>query len=263
MMSVAEKPQTCPAGVNPNVKPLFLVLDGIDGCGKSLQLQWLRSYLEGRGRKVAAVHDPGTTPVGIKLRAMLLDGELEMTPEIQTLLYTAARASLRDHIAGLLRDGLDVVCARWVMSTLIYQGVVQKVGPRVVEALHETWVKLQPDAYVVLDLPAEVAQARLHSTNDVEAPADPVSGAATPAGTVTRAAVEYAPEVDRFESRGVEFAEQLRQGYRLFCEDMPNAWLVDADRPPGAVSADILAACALKSAQFAEICGGYHERGCS
>jgi dTMP kinase len=238
-----------------NINPLFIVIEGIDGCGKSTQLYMLKSAMAGAGRKVAVVHDPGTTEVGIALRKLLLDGDVEMPPEIQTLLYTAARASLARHIGDLRRGGIDVICGRWVMSTLIYQGSVQKVGPLSVQRLHDRWVKLNPDVYVVLDLPGELGQERLFEKRSRNGDDCGASGSLGEVG----AAPEFDPGRDRFESKGVEFAENLRAGYRIHGEDMSNAWIVDATGTPDEVHDRVKAACALKSAQFARLFGGHHE----
>ena len=249
-MSVTAEPQTLPVSMNPGEIPLFIVIEGIDGCGKGVQLEMLQAYMAGTGHrasdaKTAVVHDPGTTHVGLKLREMLLDGDLGMSAEVQTLLYTAARASLMRHIGDLRRKGYHVLCGRWLMSTLVYQGGVQKVGHRSVQELHDCWVKLNPDVYVVLDLPAEVARERLNARSGKPVSQD--SG--------------FHPDRDRFESKGVEFANELRQQYRLFGENMPNAWIVDADQTPDEVFADVLSACGLKSEQFSRLFGGYYEAG--
>lgn len=245
-MSIAVEPQTSPLNRNPGEIPLFIVIEGIDGCGKGAQLEMLGIHMSRRDQEVAVVRDPGTTGVGAKLRGMLLDGNLDMEPEVQTLLFTAARASLMYRIGDLRRRGLNVLCGRWLMSTLVYQGGVQKVGHHSVQELHDRWVKLNPDVYVVLDLPAEVARERLHD-RDAKASANFTSA--------------YSSDRDRFESRGVEFADELRQQYKLFGENMPNAWIVDADQDPKVVCEEVVAACALKSAQFSRLFGGYYEAG--
>jgi len=208
------------------MEPSFIVIEGIDGCGKDTQIERLQTYLEDKGRRTIKVTDPGTTDAGNILRAVLLDKTVEMGPEEQLLLYTAARVSLRNHIAANLRAGTDVICSRWVMSTLVYQGMVQKVGSNLVQDMHDTFVKLNPAAYILLDLPAEVAQRRVHDRN-------------------TKAA-----DQDRFESKGVEFADNLRRCYKVTAENNPHAWIVDADQDEEYVFAGVLEACELKIKGF-------------
>jgi dTMP kinase len=238
---------------------LFIVLEGIDGCGKSIQLSKLKTYMEQRGRKVLLVNDPGTTEVGVAIRKLLLDGELPMPPAVQALLYTAARLSLAEHIRDSHRSGHDVLCGRWALSTMVYQGLVQNVGLGHVQRLHQEWVGFDPDVYLVLDLPAETARHRLHADTgkrfvDV-----------TPAGSegshyvIDDEAPEFSPDRDRFESKPLQFTQRLRDCYAQFGETITYAGIVDAAPSPEEVFRSVLAVCASKSARFAKIYSGSSE----
>lgn len=238
---------------------MFIVMEGIDGCGKNTQLLLLQNYMRDKGRRVAIVHDPGTTPAGVGIRKMLLDAKVEMSADVQALLYTAARRSLVEYIGDLRRGGIDVLCGRWVMSTRVYQGFVQKVGDRSVMDLHNRWVRLDPDVYVVLDLPAGLAHERLHYEKADECCS--VGAEASESDPTTELAPEFHPDQDRFESQGIPFLEELRKGYRLCAEDTPNAWIVDASVTEQEVFKTVLSACAMKSKQFADLFGGYYETG--
>lgn len=213
------------------MRPLFLVFEGIDGCGKGTQITRLQAWLNERGRNAVIFRDPGTGS-GEAIRQLLLRKEHPLTPEQQALLFTAARIGTRNEIVRHMREGQDVLCDRWVMSTFVYQGKVQNVSEELIQALHDHFVKMQPHAYIVLDLPANVAQYRLALANTKEG--DP------------------APDADRFESQGVTFAEQLRKGYRLMAEDTPDAWIVDAEQSPEDVFHDVLDACRIKVEGFTE-----------
>ena len=106
-----------------NLQGKFIVLDGPEGSGKSTQTQLLKSALEATGLEVLAVRDPGTTRVGEKVRAILLDpahGEIGMRCEM--LLYMSARAQMMSEIIlPALEAGKVVLCDRFVSSTLAYQ----------------------------------------------------------------------------------------------------------------------------------------------
>jgi dTMP kinase len=134
---------------------LFIVVEGIDGCGKDTQILFLSQYLRERGRDPLIMTDPGSTPVGEGIRKLVLDGSLEMNEVTQALLYTAARASLVRKIGDARREGHDVICGRWVMSTVVYQGMAQHLSRFRIEALHKEWVRLDPDIYIVIDIPAD------------------------------------------------------------------------------------------------------------
>jgi dTMP kinase len=209
-----------------DVRPLVICFEGIDGCGKGTQINKMMDWLSNKGRKVCRVVDPGEEASGQSIRKILLDKTIPLTPEQQALLYTAARISGRDVIAKRQQAGFDVMLDRWVMSTIVYQGMVQNVEMPLIWGLQDSFVKFQPDLYIVLDLPANVAKYRLVCADTKEG--DPV------------------PDMDRFESQGLAFAENLRKGYKLVGEDSPKCWIVDAEQNVEDVFADVLEACRLK-----------------
>lgn len=206
--------------------PYFIVFEGINGCGKTTLMHKLSDRLLAAGRQTAIVYDPGGTELAAEIRKIVKNGDIEASPEEQMLLYTAARSSLRRRVVELLNLGVDVICDRWVMSTEAYQGMMQKVGVVNVQAMHDAWVKLNPDLYLVLDIDAETARMRLELAN-------------TKAG-------DPPPDKERFERQGIEWAEELRGCYKMLAEDNPRAWLVDADQPVDDVFDDVLDACRRK-----------------
>lgn len=145
---------------------LFLTLEGVDGAGKSTHVQWMVDTLTSRGVTVLCTREPGGTPIGEKLRELLLHEQ--MTLECETLLMFAARAEhVRSVIEPALASGSWVVCDRFTDATFAYQGGGRELGTAKIEAL-ERWVHpdLQPDVTWLFDVPLEVARERLNRTRD-------------------------------------------------------------------------------------------------
>jgi dTMP kinase len=146
---------------------VFVTFEGVDGSGKSTQADLLRESLEKEGRTVVATREPGGTPLGEQVRELLLDGEA-MAPWSEAALFTAARAELVEHVIGpALADGADVICDRYLDSSLAYQGIARGLGvERVLELnLHATR-GLLPDRTFLLLLDPERASARLGGNPD-------------------------------------------------------------------------------------------------
>ncbi|MBS3735044.1 MAG: dTMP kinase [Phycisphaerae bacterium] len=140
----------------------FLVLDGPDGCGKSTQLTRLAAWLREQGADVLETRDPGGTPVGDRIREVLLDAaHAEMTVACETLLYMASRAQLWDEvIAPALDTRRCVLCDRWVSATVAYQGAGGADAEDILAVYRTVLGDVGPDLTVVLDLDAETALAR-------------------------------------------------------------------------------------------------------
>lgn len=144
----------------------FFVVEGIDGCGKSTQTAMLTEFLKRLGRQVRTVQDPGTTQAGLKLRELLLNKEIALSPKGQLLCFTAARAELADVIREYLSHGIDVVSDRWFLSTLAYQGIMAGAESNELcqmVALHKQFVSLFPDVCLLLNVEAETAEARMRA----------------------------------------------------------------------------------------------------
>lgn len=152
-----------------NLAGRFIVVDGPDGAGKTTQLDLLGEYLRGRGVRVRGVRDPGGTPIGDRIREILLDrAHTEMAIGCEILLYMASRAQLMQQvITPALRDGEMVLCDRWVSATVAYQvaeGTASAVD--VLEIYRRALRGVWPDLTVVLDLPAEMGLKRLQGPPD-------------------------------------------------------------------------------------------------
>ena len=180
----------------------FISFEGIDGAGKSTQHAWLVDYLRGKGRTVVATREPGGTPLGEKLRALLLSEPMHL--ETEALLMFAAR---REHIAEVIEPALTrgdwVVCDRFVDASFAYQGGGRGLEWAKLEQLAH-WVlgELKPDLTLIFDAPVAVAQQRLRA-----ATSDP----------------------DRFEQEQAVFFERVRDAYlRIAAEKPKRVHLVDA-----------------------------------
>jgi dTMP kinase len=136
---------------------MFLTFEGVDWSGKSTQAELLTAWLRGQGRTVLSTREPGGTPVGEAVRNVVLHGD-EMTPWAEAALYAAARA---EHVERALRPALergeDVVCDRYIDSSVAYQGGARGLGiERVLELNLTVTRNLVPDrTFLVLLDPAE------------------------------------------------------------------------------------------------------------
>ncbi len=148
----------------------FITLEGVEGSGKSTQVALLAEHLGTHGRPVLTTREPGGTPLGERLRDVLLDPASVLTPLSELLLLEAARAQLVETvIRPALARGEWVIADRFSDSSVAYQGVARRLGPDLVERLNTiACTGLQPDRTVVLDLPVEDAlvRARGRATTD-------------------------------------------------------------------------------------------------
>lgn len=173
----------------------FITLEGLDGAGKSTQHRWLVEYLRGAGRDVVATREPGGTPLGEKLRALLLSEDMHL--ETEALLMFAAR---REHVAQVIEPALQrgawVVCDRFVDASFAYQGGGRGLAETKLAVLRDwTLGTMRPDLTLYFDVPVELALKRLR------------------AGT---------PDPDRFEREQAQFFERVRASYLRLAELEPS-----------------------------------------
>jgi len=194
----------------------FIVVEGIDGSGKSTMVSHVANELRRRGRQVLRTREPGGTAISEQVRALLLDAKnAAMVPFTELFLYMASRAQLVDEvIRPSLAKGVDVVCDRYYYSTAAYQGAAGKVGIDTVITLAEKIAKFQkPDVVVLLDLKPELARSREGIRND------------------------------RVENKGVGYQKRVRSGFlRLARRDRRRVQVIDASRPAEQVFADVMKA---------------------
>ena len=146
----------------------FVAFEGGEGAGKSTQVALLRGWLEGRGHEVVVTREPGATPLGTQVRALLLDPAATVAPRAEAMLYAADRAQ---HVATVVRPALErgavVVTDRYVDSSLAYQGAGRELDVDEVRKL-SAWATggLRPDLVVLLDVDPVVGLARAGDAPD-------------------------------------------------------------------------------------------------
>lgn len=195
----------------------FFSLEGIDGSGKSTQIDMLISALEAEGFSVVRLREPGGAKISERIRELLLDPSFKgvMSDKAELLLYNAARVQvIKEIIQPALDAGKVVIADRFAWSTYAYQGYARGLGAEMVQSLTEiTCGNCFPELTVVLDLTVEASRAR----------------------TAKRGA---AP--DRLEQEKADFFERVRQGYLAAAREFPDCVAaIDADRTPEEVFADL------------------------
>lgn len=193
-------------------EPRFISFDGIDGVGKSTQIEKLAAHLTEQGQEVVAVRDPGSTPVGQRLRQILLDSDLDMHRRTEAMLFMASRCELIETvIRPALAAGHTVISDRFLLANVVYQSVGGGVSA---EQLWEMgrWScgGIEPELTILLDMPAAAAMARL------TAPAD------------------------RVEQRGVAYLESVRAAFRAqLGRASPRTVVLDAQQDADTIAAKI------------------------
>jgi dTMP kinase len=203
----------------------FITFEGLDGCGKSTQLEKLAAYLRKQDRQVVVTREPGGTAIGDRIRAILLDSATaKLSPYAELALMFASRAQ---HIAEVIRPALSrgkiVLCDRFTDSSEAYQGGGRKLGSEAVLTLHRVLCQdLQPDLTILMDSNVAESVARARRRN---------------------AAAISAVDEGRFERENREFFERVRKAYlEIARRDAHRVVLVDAREPISAVHREIVAA---------------------
>jgi dTMP kinase len=146
----------------------FITFEGIDGAGKSTHIAFVADYIRQRGIELVSSREPGGTPLGEKLREIVLHEQMHI--ETEALLVFASR---REHLAQVIQPALErgacVISDRFTDSSFAYQGGGRGMSLAKLEAL-EQWVhpELQPDLTLLFDVPLEVARARLDATRELD-----------------------------------------------------------------------------------------------
>ena len=144
---------------------MFICFEGIDGAGKTTQARMLFQALEARGVRTELVADPGTTQIGTAIRQILLNNDGPITPMAQMLLFSAARAELAGYMVKKMKTHV-IICDRWLLSTLVYQGVLNKINPSTIVSIFDETTGIQPDICFVLDIPPTEAKKRMGKPRD-------------------------------------------------------------------------------------------------
>ncbi len=202
----------------------FITLEGLEGTGKSTQIELLRERLSARGLRVRVTREPGGTPLAEKLRELVLHADsAEISPACELLMMFAARAA---HLQGVIQPALAagewVLCDRFTDASYAYQGAGRGIPDAQIRSLEDmVQAGLRPDLTLLLDAPVQVGLARATGRR----------GAAA---------------ADRFEREGQDFFERVRAKFLDIAAHEPGrVKCIDADRPLEAI-ADDLEAQALK-----------------
>jgi dTMP kinase len=194
---------------------MFFSFDGLDGVGKSTQIDLFVAWLRAAGHDAVACVDPGSTPAGEAIRKILLGGKLPLSRTSEMLLFMAARAQLVEEvIRPALGRGQIVVSDRYVLANIVYQGYAGGLDVETVRKIGQVATGgVLPELVFLLDMAPEAAASRI------------------------------ARGRDRMESQGAAYQERLRQGFlREAAGDPQRIVVIDAARDVNAVQADIRAA---------------------
>ncbi|MFO7709260.1 MAG: dTMP kinase [Desulfobacterales bacterium] len=204
---------------------MLITLEGGEGAGKTTQILHLAEWFQRRGTSCILTREPGGTPLGKSIRALLLNPENHgMAPETELMLYMADRAEhVHKVISPALTAGRTVLCDRFFDATLVYQGFARGLPAERLVQLHELVLGgLRPKLTLLLDLPPEVGLARAR-------------------GQLAKGA--RASAESRFEREALEFHRRVREGYLSLARQQPDRFrIVDAARDEERVRTEIEAA---------------------
>lgn len=201
-----------------SLKGLFISFEGIDGSGKSTQVQLLADVLRTAGHDVVVTREPGGSAGAEEIRALVLQGDPDRwSAETEILLFTAAR---RDHLERTIRPALAagkiVICDRFADSTRMYQGLSRGALRGTVDQLHDLMIGVEPDLTLLIDM-------------------DPTQGLARAKG---RQGIE-----ERFEDFGADLQTQMRAGFLALADEYAGRFVtINGGQAIASVAQDISAA---------------------
>jgi dTMP kinase len=199
----------------------FITFEGIEGCGKTTQINLLAERLQALGHDVIVTREPGGCPIADQIRSVLLNGaNSAMAPLAELLLYAAARAQhVAEIVSPALATGKIVLCDRFTDATLAYQGFARDLDKKLIQSLNQLASgNIRPDMTILFDCPVEVGLSRAVSPLD-----------------------NHGIREDRFEKESLAFHQRVRNGYINIAEQEPDRITkVSADRDVAAVAKDVL-----------------------
>lgn len=203
----------------------FIAFEGLDGCGKSTQLEKLAAVLRAEGIDVLTTREPGGTAIGERIRAVLLDSRTAgLDPWTELALMFASRAQqLAQVVRPALSEGRWVLCDRFTDSTEAYQGGGRQLGSEPVLQMHRILCQgLWPDLTILMDSDVDHSVKRARRRN-------------------AAAANNSVPDENRFERESYSFFTRVRDGYHAIAKREPQrVAMVDARRPPEVVHPEIV-----------------------
>ena len=182
---------------------LFITFEGVEGSGKTTQIQRLKRYLTRKGIHCKVTREPGGSPISEKIRKILLNpAHREMVPLSELLLYEAARAQhVKEVIDPLLKKGVTVLCDRFSDATVAYQGYGRKLDLGRVERLNRLSSQgIKPDITFLLDCPSDMGLKR----------------------AVNRNRIQRKEKEGRFEREKIQFHHRVRRGYLSIAKKEPD-----------------------------------------
>lgn len=198
------------------MKNKFITFEGIDGSGKSLQIEMLADYLSESGEKILVVREPGTTVIGEHVRNILMDKKNNtMSYKTEALLFMSARAQLmQEKIIPALENNYTVICDRFIDSSVVYQGIGRGLGEKFIKELNKFVTEnIEPDITFFLDISPQNAWLR-------------------------KIGVQTS---DRFESENINFHQKIYLGYKKLIVENPNRIIcIDANVSPEEIHTQIV-----------------------
>jgi dTMP kinase len=179
---------------------VLITFEGIEGCGKTTQIELLNTYLERKGHKVIRTREPGGTPFGESLRNAFLHAKMKVYPLSELLVSMAMRAQHVDElILPSLKEGVIVLCDRFTDASYAYQGFGRNVDLKIIETLNALVAKgIKPDLTILLDCPVEKG--------------------------LTRKA--QSATMDRFEKEDLSFHTKINKAYKKLAKEDPKRFFV-------------------------------------
>lgn len=179
---------------------MLITFEGIEGSGKSTQAGLLVEYLRGKGLNVILTREPGGVEVSERIRSILIETGLNISPKAELFLFLASRAQHTDElIRPSLQKGYIVVCDRYIDASVAYQGYGRGLDVGMIKRLNDLATDgLRPDLTVLLDLPPEEGLKRVRASK----------------------------KVDRIEGEDLEFHRRVREGYLEIARSEPDRFLV-------------------------------------
>jgi dTMP kinase len=214
------------SAVASSMRGKFITFEGLDGCGKSTQLNRLADVLRAQGIEVVTAREPGTTRIGEQVRGILLNSRTQgLAPRAELALMFAARAQLvHEVVEPALAAGKFVLVDRYTDSSEAYQGGGRELGTDAVQAVHRAVAGLTPDMTVLMDSDVSASVARARRRNQQS----------------TAKGGQEADE-NRFERESYKFFERVHEAYsKIAAREPDRVYMVDARREPDTVHADIV-----------------------
>jgi len=196
------------------MKGIFITFEGIEGCGKSTQVELLKKHLDNEGLDVILTREPGGTEISERIRDLLLDpSHKEMLPETEVLLYAASRSQhTGQKIIPAIESGKVVICDRYYDSTIAYQGAARQINETAIKFLCEfAAYHHEPDLTFLIDVAVETGLGRINPES-----------------------------ADRLEQESLDFHRRVRRGFLELSEKQSRIIIIDGQKSINEINGLIL-----------------------